>query len=128
MGQGRRRSPVSLRPTSSPRLARYRGPAAMALEAPDRRRPRPDAVHALARARLGARGPGGPGPVLVTVEYRIRPDDRVAFLEAITKLADERRRDGAFDWGVFEDPRRRAASSRRSCWSPGSTICGSTNA
>jgi len=43
------------------------------------------------------------GPVLVTVEYRIRPNDRAAFLDAISKLADERRRDGAFDWGVFED-------------------------
>jgi MFS family permease len=43
------------------------------------------------------------GPVLVTVEYRIRPDDRAMFLDAVTKLADERRRDGAFDWDVFED-------------------------
>jgi len=43
------------------------------------------------------------GPVLVTVEYQIRREDRVPFLQAIAKLADERRRDGAFDWGVFED-------------------------
>jgi MFS family permease len=43
------------------------------------------------------------GPVLVTVEYRIRPQDREAFLEAIEKLEYERRRDGAFRWGVFED-------------------------
>jgi Transmembrane secretion effector len=43
------------------------------------------------------------GPVLVTVEYRIRVEDRASFLQAIAKLADERRRDGAFDWGVFED-------------------------
>ncbi|MGA8614977.1 MAG: MFS transporter [Xanthobacteraceae bacterium] len=43
------------------------------------------------------------GPVLVTVEYRIRPQDREAFLEAIEKLGYERRRDGAFRWGVFED-------------------------
>jgi MFS family permease len=43
------------------------------------------------------------GPVLVMVEYRIRLEDRVPFLEAIAKLADERRRDGAFDWGIFED-------------------------
>jgi MFS family permease/quinol monooxygenase YgiN len=43
------------------------------------------------------------GPVLVTVEYRIRPQDREAFLEAIEKLEEERRRDGAFRWGVFED-------------------------
>jgi MFS family permease/quinol monooxygenase YgiN len=43
------------------------------------------------------------GPVLVTVEYRIRPQDRDAFLEAIAKLEHERRRDGAYRWGVFED-------------------------
>ncbi len=43
------------------------------------------------------------GPVLVTVEYRIHPQDRAAFLEAIAKLEHERRRDGAYAWGVFED-------------------------
>jgi predicted MFS family arabinose efflux permease len=43
------------------------------------------------------------GPALVTVEYRIRPQDREAFLEAIAKLEPERRRDGAYRWGVFED-------------------------
>ena len=43
------------------------------------------------------------GPVLVTVEYRIRPADRAAFLDALAKLEHERRRDGAYAWGVFED-------------------------
>jgi predicted MFS family arabinose efflux permease len=43
------------------------------------------------------------GPVLVTVEYRIRPQDREAFLEAMAKLEHERRRDGAYRWGIFED-------------------------
>ncbi|MGD0418054.1 MAG: MFS transporter [Xanthobacteraceae bacterium] len=43
------------------------------------------------------------GPVLVTVEYRIRPQDRAAFLQAIAKLEHGRRRDGAYAWGVFED-------------------------
>ena len=43
------------------------------------------------------------GPVLVTIEYRIRPEHRDAFLAAIEKLAPERRRDGAFDWCIFED-------------------------
>jgi quinol monooxygenase YgiN len=41
--------------------------------------------------------------VLVTVEYRIRPQDRDAFLEAIADLEHGRRRDGAYAWGVFED-------------------------
>jgi quinol monooxygenase YgiN len=43
------------------------------------------------------------GPVLVVVEYRIRPQDRAEFLKAIAKIEPERRRDGAYAWGVFED-------------------------
>jgi MFS family permease len=43
------------------------------------------------------------GPVLVTVEYRIRDVDREAFLAALEGVADTRRRDGAYAWGVFED-------------------------
>lgn len=43
------------------------------------------------------------GPVLVTVEYRIQAGDRKSFLAALKKLAHERRRDGAYAWGVFED-------------------------
>ena len=43
------------------------------------------------------------GPVMVTVEYRIDPAKRRAFLRALERLADERRRDGAYRWGIFED-------------------------
>jgi predicted MFS family arabinose efflux permease len=43
------------------------------------------------------------GPVLVTVDYRVRPESREAFLAALEKLGEERRRDGAYAWGVFED-------------------------
>jgi hypothetical protein len=43
------------------------------------------------------------GPVLVTVEYRIRPEERELFLEKLHELSYQRRRDGAYDWGVFED-------------------------
>ena len=43
------------------------------------------------------------GPVLVTVEYRIDPRNREGFLDALDKLAHERRRDGAYAWGIFED-------------------------
>jgi MFS family permease len=44
------------------------------------------------------------GPVLVTVAYRLAPDgDRSAFLAAAQHLAHERRRDGAYAWGLFED-------------------------
>ena len=41
--------------------------------------------------------------VLVTIEYRIDPADRAAFLAAAHARADERRRDGAWFWQVFED-------------------------
>jgi hypothetical protein len=43
------------------------------------------------------------GPVLVTTEYRIRPELVAAFLEALGLLAKARRRDGAWSWGVFRD-------------------------
>ena len=43
------------------------------------------------------------GPVLVTVEYRIEPRNRAPFLEALARLEHERRRDGAYAWGIFED-------------------------
>jgi hypothetical protein len=43
------------------------------------------------------------GPVLVTVEYAVAARDREAFLAAMANLASERRRDGAYDWGIYED-------------------------
>jgi MFS family permease len=43
------------------------------------------------------------GPVLVALAYQIRPEDQAAFLAAIAKLQFARRRDGAYDWGVYED-------------------------
>ena len=43
------------------------------------------------------------GPVLVTVEYTIDPGSRAAFLAALARLGEERRRDGAYAWDIFED-------------------------
>ena len=43
------------------------------------------------------------GPVMVMVEYRIDPDRRGPFLAVLDRLSQERRRDGAYAWGVFED-------------------------
>src|SRR5262249_24072553 len=45
-----------------------------------------------------ARGAG-----LAPVESGIAPADREPFLEALARLEHERRRDGAYAWGVFED-------------------------
>ncbi len=43
------------------------------------------------------------GPVMITVEYRIDPQQRGPFLHALSRLARERQRDGAYSWGVTED-------------------------
>lgn len=42
------------------------------------------------------------GPVLIQIEYRIRQHDIPAFLHAMQHVAKERRRDGAYAWGVAE--------------------------
>jgi len=43
------------------------------------------------------------GPVLVTVEYHVAPENQAAFLAALAPIARERKRDGAHAWGVFQD-------------------------
>lgn len=43
------------------------------------------------------------GPVMITIAYTIRRDDRAGFLAALHRLAEERRRDGAYAWGITED-------------------------
>jgi MFS family permease len=43
------------------------------------------------------------GPVMVTVEYRVDPRRAADFLAALASIAQARRRDGAFAWGVFRD-------------------------
>ncbi len=47
---------------------------------------------------------GSDGPVLVTVEYQLADETkRHSFLTALVPLRQERLRDGAYAWGVFED-------------------------
>jgi MFS family permease len=43
------------------------------------------------------------GPVLITLDYEIDAAERPAFLALIGELGNIRRRDGAFQWGVFEN-------------------------
>jgi MFS family permease len=43
------------------------------------------------------------GPVMVTIEYRVDPDRVATFSAAMHALERSRRRDGAYEWGVFED-------------------------
>jgi len=66
--------------------------------------------------------------VLVTVEYRIEPRNREPFLDALARLEHERRRDGAYAWGVFEDaaePGHMVETFLVESWR---SICASTNA
>jgi MFS family permease len=46
------------------------------------------------------------GPVLVTVEYDVAPENRAAFLAALEQRGHERKRDGAYVWNVFQDTAR----------------------
>jgi MFS family permease len=43
------------------------------------------------------------GPVLVTVEYSVIPEQRAGFMEAIHQYEPVRRRNGASQWGIFHD-------------------------
>jgi MFS family permease len=43
------------------------------------------------------------GPVVITIEYRIAPDDVEAFLEAMNERRRIRRRDGARHWSLLRD-------------------------
>lgn len=43
------------------------------------------------------------GPILVTVEYRVDPKDVGPFLSLLREIGFERKRDGAYAWGAFED-------------------------
>jgi len=43
------------------------------------------------------------GPVLVTVEYEVAPEQAAEFFKAIRRYGRIRRRDGARRWGIFRD-------------------------
>ncbi|HET9764249.1 MAG TPA: MFS transporter, partial [Casimicrobiaceae bacterium] len=55
------------------------------------------------RPKVSAQVSDDAGPVMVTIEYHVAPANREAFLAALEHQAAERRRDGAYWWGVFED-------------------------
>jgi MFS family permease len=46
---------------------------------------------------------GDRGPVMVTIEYRIDRAQEAAFHRALERLSAERRRDGAYQWGLMQD-------------------------
>jgi MFS family permease/quinol monooxygenase YgiN len=43
------------------------------------------------------------GPVMVTLEYRVDPENAEAFKEVMQVLSRTRRRDGAIQWGLYQD-------------------------
>lgn len=43
------------------------------------------------------------GPVLVTIEYSVIPDQESKFLRAMRHYGRVRRRDGAYQWGIYRD-------------------------
>jgi MFS family permease len=43
------------------------------------------------------------GPVLVTIRYEIDASDTETFLTRTYELSGERYRDGAYDWGIYQD-------------------------
>lgn len=43
------------------------------------------------------------GPVLIQIEYRVDPEDRRAFLSAVSAVEGVRRRNGASSWRIFRD-------------------------
>jgi hypothetical protein len=47
------------------------------------------------------------GPVMITVEYTVLPEDVEPFLEAARQLSRIRRRDGAYRWEIYADLERR---------------------
>ena len=46
------------------------------------------------------------GPVLITIEYLVKRGDAAAFVAAMDELRRIRRRDGAQQWGLYEDVAR----------------------
>ena len=73
---------------------RYKLPAAEADLTPSNHWPEPAIAEQVEHDR---------GPVLVTVEYKVKAQDRSAFFDSLTLLSHERRRDGAYAWGMTED-------------------------
>ena len=47
--------------------------------------------------------PGDRGPVMVTIEYRVPSERQEPFRSSVHRLSDERRRDGAYQWGLMQD-------------------------
>jgi hypothetical protein len=59
------------------------------------------------------------GPVLITIEYQVLPQDLDEFTHSIHQLRRIRMRDGAVRWGIFQDtahPERMVETFVTSSW------------
>ena len=59
--------------------------------------------YALPAPPLASEREDSDGPVRVSIDYHIDPNDYAAFTKAIHQLRDVRLRDGAIRWGVYQD-------------------------
>ncbi len=46
------------------------------------------------------------GPIMITVEYQVKPDDTDAFIGVMTRLGEIRQRNGGYMWELFNDIQR----------------------
>ena len=60
-------------------------------------------LYSLPAPKLALEREESAGPVRVSIDYRIDPQDYAAFTHAIHQLRDVRLRDGAIRWGVYQD-------------------------
>lgn len=46
------------------------------------------------------------GPIMITIEYQVKPDDTDAFIDVMHRLGEIRQRNGGYMWEVFNDINR----------------------
>ena len=78
---------------------------ALAVPFPLRADETPDLTPARSKPLDDLHGPVGPedGPIVVTIDYRVKPEDFRAFVEAMEDLGRIRRRNGAHRWTLHQD-------------------------
>jgi hypothetical protein len=60
-------------------------------------------LHTIPMPELAMEREDSDGPVRISIDYYIHPQDYPAFTKAVHKLRDVRLRDGAIRWGVYQD-------------------------
>jgi hypothetical protein len=63
-------------------------------------------AHSWPKAEIALEVDPTSGPVLITIEYLVKRADAAAFVAAMAEMRRIRRRDGALNWGLYEDVAR----------------------